>query len=279
MNRKQFKEAPAGRSRETSPIRLRREAEMLTMREAARRAGCSKDTIWRAVQAGHIPTTEAPGKGPKGRQLVLDVEAFENWAMRRSDSASDGRTDGQSDGQTVGQNKRSQPDVNDLTATNVRSDAHSDASSDGRTVGQTDGRSDGQSDGRTVNFGQSDSRPQDVGRSDGQSDGRTDSRTVPVEAHIEALRQLEVAQTELRQLERRLGGADVQMATWRHVLAEQQAELHQLRARTLHLEAKLLELPAPRAPEPEPQATAEVPPEAPPEPSPVHPWWAFWRRK
>lgn len=254
---------------------------MLTMREAARRAGCSKDTIWRAVQSGQIAATEAPGKGPNGRQIVLDAAGFEDWMVRRSDgrtvSQTDSRSDRQSDGRTVGQNVRSQPKIEDsgeielenacsvVSDSDGRTDNETDGQTVGQTVGQTEsvGRSDGQSVGQTV--GQSES----VGRSDGQAVGQM----VPLEAHIEALRQLELAQTELRLMERRLGGTEVQLATWKHVLSEQQSELHQLRARSLHLEAKLLALPAPASPTPveaEPAAPAEAPKAA-------RRWWVFWR--
>lgn len=53
----------------------------LTLREAAKRAGISKGTVWKAVQRGELIADVR--KGRTGREFVLDAQAFEHWRSER----------------------------------------------------------------------------------------------------------------------------------------------------------------------------------------------------
>lgn len=55
--------------------------QQLTLREAAKRAGISKGTVWKAVQRGELTAGMRPGR--TGKEFVLDAQAFERWRSER----------------------------------------------------------------------------------------------------------------------------------------------------------------------------------------------------
>jgi excisionase family DNA binding protein len=57
----------------------------LSLREAARLAGTSKDTVWRAIQKGDLRASAVDG--PYGKRLLLDAADLERWRHDRETGA------------------------------------------------------------------------------------------------------------------------------------------------------------------------------------------------
>lgn len=185
----------------------------LSLREAARRIGRSKDTIWRAVQKGELEADIVDAA--TGRRMFLDPVALDAWYRGRETSVAT----------RLNETRDATPGETHATTRTAVCDA-CDGSGEAAATVET---------------------ACETSREAAETVGETpfEQPSVPLEAHLQALRMLEnahqaqaAAQDEARRLERQVLALHFQLAQYQRALTENAESIAEREARARTAEAR-----------------------------------------